>query len=60
MFPETILLVTKDLVVLKEVHQVTMYDVFESFGVNRSMSVIVCNWFARGYSHVADFNTLNK
>ena len=43
-FLKTILLVTKDLVVLKEVHQVTMYDLFESFGVNISMSVIVCNW----------------
>ena len=57
---KTILLVTKDLVVLKEVHQMTMDDVFENFGANRSMSVIVCNWFARGFSHVADFNTLNK
>ena len=34
MFPETMLLVTKDLVVLKEVHQVSMDDVFENFGAN--------------------------
>ena len=35
MFPETVLLVTEDLVVLKEVHQMTMDDVLEDFGANR-------------------------
>ena len=41
MFPETMLLATKDLVVLKEVHQVTMDDVFQTFGQMSMMRV--CN-----------------
>ena len=35
MFPEAMLLVTNYLVVLKEVHQMTMDDVLEDFRANR-------------------------